>query len=99
MSGNCGRAFNDAQLTTIDRLRRVFIEALHLNLRDDEAPYDRPLDEIAGFDSIAVLEFVAAVEREFDITMEEDALQLNLLRDLRRFSAYLDSRLAAQARE
>jgi acyl carrier protein len=99
MSGNCGRASNDAQVTTIDRLRRVFIQALRLNLRDEEVPYDRLLDEIAGFDSIAVLEFVAAVEREFDITIEEDALHLNLLRDLRRFSEYLDSQLTVRARE
>lgn len=83
-------------VTTIDRLREVFIESLHLNLHKDELPDDRRLDEVAGLDSIAILEFVAAAEKEFDITIEPESLELSLVRDLRRFSIYIDARLAAR---
>ena len=85
------------QTKTIDRLRRAFLEALHLNLREEDLPYEQRLDEITGFDSIAVLEFIAAVEKEFGVTVETESLELRVLGDLRRFSAYIDSRLS-QAR-
>lgn len=88
----------DTPVATIDRLRRVFIESLHLNLREDELPYGQKLDEVAGLDSIAILEFVAAAEKEFGITIEPESMELSMVRDLRRFSGYIDSRLAVRAR-
>lgn len=77
---------------TLHRVRRVFIESLRLNLREEDLPVGRRLEEAAGLDSIAVLEFVAAVEKEFGIPIEPALLNLEFLGDLPRLAAYLDER-------
>ena len=75
---------------TIDRIRRVFIASLRLNLTEEDLPYEQKLDEAAGLDSIAVLEFVAALEKEFGIELEPEFLEIDLLRDLPRLAAYIE---------
>jgi len=75
---------------TMNRIRRVFIESLHLNLTAEDLPYEHKLDEAAGLDSIAVLEFVAAVEKEFGIEIESEFLEIDFLRDLPRLASYIE---------
>jgi acyl carrier protein len=48
----------------LNRVREVFIQSLGLNLREEDLPAGRRLEEVAGLDSIAMLEFVAGVEKE-----------------------------------
>jgi acyl carrier protein len=79
---------------TIDRIRRVFIESLHVNLREEDFSYEAKLDESAGLDSVAVLDFVTALEREFGITFEPEMLTIDLVRDLKQLAAYVDTRIA-----
>lgn len=74
------------------RIRRVFIESLHLNMREDELAYERKLDEVVGLDSIAVLEFVAALEKEFNISLEPKMLTIDVVRDLKQLAAYVSER-------
>ena len=77
---------------TMERIRRVFIESLNLNLREEDFSYETKLDEAAGMDSVAVLEFVAAIEKEFGITFEPERLTIVLVRDLKELTAYVDER-------
>jgi acyl carrier protein len=79
---------------TMNRIRRVFIESLHLNLREEDFSYERKLDESVGLDSVAVLDFVTALEKEFGITFEPEMLTVELIRDLKELTAYLDERTA-----
>jgi acyl carrier protein len=79
---------------TMDRILRVFIDSLHLNLRMEDFRYEDKLDDIVGLDSVAVIEFVAALEKEFAITFEPEMLRLGLVRDLHALSAYIDQRVA-----
>jgi len=79
---------------TLDRIRRVFIESLHLNLNAEDLAYSDKLDEVAALDSVAVLEFVAALEKEFEITLEPEMLTLEVVRDLQHLAAYIDERSA-----
>lgn len=79
---------------TLDRIRRVFVESLHLNLRPEDLSYEDKLDEAVGMDSVAVLEFVAALEKEFAITFEPEMLTIDVIRDLRQLAAYLEERCA-----
>jgi acyl carrier protein len=79
---------------TLDRIRRVFLQSLHLNLREEDLDYERRLDELAGFDSLAMLEFVTALEKEFGITMEPELLRLDFVRDLPQLAAYIEDRTA-----
>jgi acyl carrier protein len=83
---------------TMDRIRRVFIDALHLNLREEELRYQDKLDETVGLDSVAVIEFVAALENEFGITFQPEMLTIDVVRDLRLLAAYVDEQVARQRR-
>lgn len=77
------------------RVREVFIRSLSLNLAEPELPYGEKLDEMAGLDSLAVLEFLTALEKEFGITLDPELLDLGTLRDLRALATYIENRLAA----
>ncbi len=79
---------------TRNRIRRVFIESLHLNLREEDFGYEAKLDESVGLDSVAVLDFVAALEKEFGITFEPEMLTIELVRDLNELAVYVDERMA-----
>jgi acyl carrier protein len=81
---------------TVDRVRRVFIAALHLNLREEELRYEDKLDETVGLDSVAVLDFIGALEKEFAVTFEPEMLTLEVVRDLPQLAAYIDERTARQ---
>jgi acyl carrier protein len=83
---------------TMARIRKVFVESLHLNVRDEELPYEQILEEAAILDSIAVLEFVTAVEKEFGITMEPKFLEVefDFLRDLSVLASYIEQRMEAR---
>ena len=72
-----------------ERIRRVFIESLRLNLRENELSYENKLDEVAGMDSIAVLEFVTSLEKEFDISFEPEMLTIDVVGDLNRLVDYV----------
>lgn len=79
---------------TLDRIRRVFVESLHLNLHPEDLSYEDKLDEVTGMDSVAVLEFVAALEKEFSITLEPEMLTIDVIRDLKQLAAYVEMRSA-----
>lgn len=85
---------NDS-LDIMARIRRVFVESLHLNLRDDQVPYEQMLEEVAILDSIALLEFVTAVEKEFGIKIEPKLLDFDFLRGLPALASYVEQRIEA----
>jgi acyl carrier protein len=78
---------------TVNRIRRVFIEALRLNIHPADLPYADTLDEAAGLDSVAILEFVLALEAEFHVAIEPQFLQFDFLRDLSRLASYIEARM------
>ena len=80
---------------TMARIRKVFVDSLHLKIRDDEVPYRQMLEEVAILDSIALLEFVTAVEKEFGIRMEPELLDFDFLRDLPALASYIEQRIEA----
>ena len=87
---------NGTPADTLGRIRRVFVTSLNLDAGGAELPYERLLEEAASLDSIAVLEFITAVEREFGISMEPDYLEFDFLRDLAGLAAYVDKRMGGQ---
>ena len=80
---------------TMARLKRVFVDSLHWDVRDEELPYEQMLEEAAVLDSVAVLEFVTAVEKEFGITLETELLEFDFLRDLSVLALYIEQRIQA----
>jgi acyl carrier protein len=79
---------------TLDRIRRALIGSLHVNLSEEDLAYETKLDETVGLDSVAVLEFVAALEQEFGITFAPEMLTIEVVRDLSRLASYIDELLA-----
>ena len=69
------------------RIRKVFIGSLSLNVREEDLEYGARLDEVAGLDSLAVLQFIAALEKEFGVVLDPEQLDLAVLKDLDRLAA------------
>ena len=77
------------------RIRRVFIQAVSPDLTEESLRFTERLDEVAALDSIALLEFVVALEKEFGFRFEPEHLRLESLRDLDRLTAYVVRRVEA----
>jgi acyl carrier protein len=73
----------------LPRLRRLASSSLNLNLTDEELATLTRLDEVTGFDSLTVLEFVSAVEKEFGLTFEAGELRVDFLADLPGLAEYI----------
>jgi len=74
------------------RIRRVLIDSLSLNIAEDELQYGESFEEIIGLDSLAALEFLTAIEKEFGVAFEEDELDLAVLGDLPTLAKLIRSR-------
>lgn len=78
-----------------ERVLRVARDALSLNLEDEDTAGALRLDELAGIDSMAALEFLLALENEFGIRLEPDEIELDLLADLPRLVRFIGGKIAA----
>ena len=76
-----------------DRIRRVFIRSLDLNLDPEEMSTPGDLSSVAGLDSLAILEFVVCLEEEFSVPIEPDRLNIEFLSDLDLLVEYFAERL------
>jgi acyl carrier protein len=94
MSNSGAAGSGAASRETVDRIKRVFVSSLHLNLTEADLAYEQQLDELVGLDSLAVIEFVTAIEKEFGIRIEHELLRLDFVRSLPRLSAYVEDRVA-----
>jgi acyl carrier protein len=74
------------------RIRKVLIESLSLGLREEDLPYSDTLDEWVALDSMAALQFVIGLEKEFGVVIEPEQLELALLKDLPRLRDYIARR-------
>lgn len=74
------------------RIREVLVNSLSLNIAPDDIPVDRPFGDVIGFDSMSMLEYVVALEKEFGISIDQDALSLDLLTDITLLARYIRSR-------
>lgn len=79
----------------LQRLRRLASSSLNLNLSAEELATLTRLDEVTGFDSLTVLEFVSAVEKEFDLTLQVGELRTDFLADLPGLAEYISAHSGA----
>jgi acyl carrier protein len=87
-----GRGRDSVLEETMERIRRVFAD-LHLDGGGQVPSHAEMLDAAASLDSIAVLEFMAAVEKEFGIQLEPAAIEFEFLRDVVALAAYIEDRI------
>jgi acyl carrier protein len=88
-TGNSHFASSD----TLDRIQKVFVESISVSAGHEDLRYEEKLEEAASLDSIAVLEFMTAVEKEFGIAMEPAFLDFDFLRDLPALASYVEGRM------
>ncbi|MEU8588294.1 acyl carrier protein [Streptomyces sp. NPDC048664] len=81
---------------TKDRLRRVMVESLRLDLAPEAIP-DTDLRNKVGIDSVMGLEFLIWVENEFGIQIKDEDLSVHLVDSLDTLAAYVDERVAETA--
>ena len=75
------------------RIRRVLIESLSPGLREEDLGCIDKLDDLVALDSMAILEFVVSLEKEFGIVIEPEQLELAILKDLPRLAGYIAGRV------
>lgn len=78
---------------TMSRVRKTFATSLGRTLPDDDGRDQQLFDEAASLDSIAVLEFMTALESEFGIVLEQKAIEFDFLRDFAALAHYIDDRV------
>jgi acyl carrier protein len=76
---------------TLARIRNVFVRSMRLGVLPEDLSYEQLLQEAAILDSIAVLEFVAALEAEFGVSIEPKFLAFDYLNDLPALASYLET--------
>ena len=79
-----------AEESVKNRIRRILIDSLELGMKPDEIEDGVNFDELFGLDSIAVIEFVIALEKEFKITIESERLTSSSLKNLDGLTAYIE---------
>lgn len=77
------------------RIRKTLAECLQLNVPQHELDGVTRLSDIAGLDSMAAVTFVSAIEREFQLVIEPEYLELKFLDNLPGLAEYLETRLNA----
>ncbi|MCW5980382.1 MAG: acyl carrier protein [Bryobacteraceae bacterium] len=76
------------------RIRSVLNDSLGLNLSETDLRFQDRISALVAFDSVAILQFVTGLEKEFGIVVEPDWLQIDRLGDLPRLATYVESRVA-----
>lgn len=79
-----------AEESVKNRIRRTLIGSLELDLKENEIADGVNFDEMFGLDSIAAIEFVIALEKEFEITIEPERLTSSSLKNLDGLSVYIE---------
>lgn len=79
----------------LQRIRKTFADCLQLNVPEHELAGITRLSDIAGLDSMAAVLFVAAIEREFQVVIEPEYLDVKFLDNLPRLARYLGARTNA----
>jgi acyl carrier protein len=82
-----------ASRETLERIRAAFTSAFRWNSDDEELTYEQMLDEAASLDSIAMVEFLTAVEKEFGVELEPNVIEFEFLRDVAKLASYIEDRI------
>ena len=70
-----------------ERVQRLFLETLNVQVPSDEAD----LIESGVIDSLALVELLFAIEREFDVSLPLDDLDIDNFRSVNRISDVIEA--------
>lgn len=76
------------------RIRKVLFEKMLSEIDPEEIQDDTPLIELGvGVDSVATLELLVALESEFQVSIDEEDINQNLLENIDSIAEYIAKRL------
>ena len=82
-----------------NRIKKVLIKKLLKDFNPKDIKDDTPLIEIGvGVDSVATLEFIVAMEEEFQISIDESEINPELLANVISISDYISNRIESASR-
>ncbi len=84
-----------AQQSIEDRLKKMIVERLFLNISPEEIEQDKSLINDYGVDSLNLLELVVGLEEEFGIVMEDDEFKVSNFETVTALSNFVRSRLSS----
>jgi acyl carrier protein len=77
-----------------DRVKKVIIERLKLNVNAGEISNNTPLiGKGLGLDSVGVLELVVGLEQEFDIMFDDSEMNIELFENIGSLTNYINKKL------
>jgi acyl carrier protein len=83
-------------MSTVERLRDILRDALHLGERAKSLTTSSPLlGAIPEFDSMAVVTVLTLIEDEFGISVGDDEVSADLFETLATLAAFVDGKISA----
>ena len=82
-------------MDTLTKLTRILRDTLMLSDRTERfSPETRLLGAMPGFDSMAVVSVLTAIEEEFGITVEDDEMSADVFETVGSLEQFVDGKLA-----
>jgi acyl carrier protein len=81
----------------LDRIKRIVVEDLDLNLSYDQLDETVPLfEEGLALDSVILVELISFIEKRFEIQLDDDMLNTETFKNLRSIAEVIRGQLAQQ---
>ncbi|NIP29131.1 MAG: acyl carrier protein [Candidatus Dadabacteria bacterium] len=75
----------------IEKLRKLIVKKLELDINPGNIEPDESLIELGlGVDSVSTLEFILALENEFDVEIDESDINLGILSTVNNIANYIN---------
>lgn len=83
-------------MTTVDKLKVILRDALHMGARAEHlSPASPLLGAIPEFDSLAVVTVLTMIETEFGITVADDEISAADFETLATLTSFVDAKVSA----
>ena len=82
---------------SVEEIRGVLLESLELDPGDEQLAGAERIQDVVALDSVALVQFVVALEAKYGISLEEDWLEFDRLTDLPALASHIRQRREAAA--
>jgi len=85
----------DGNLRSINAaLKKIIVKDLEIDVDEQQVDEDVSLyDDGLGLDSIAIINFIVLIEKEFDIRFSETEISAKVFSNIRNLSAFIQGKL------
>ena len=81
-------------LPIMDQLKEIIVKKLDVNLTLDEIDENVSLYEDGlGLDSIAIVDLIVTIEKDFSISIEDDELNADLFKNLSTLAEFIQAKI------